>query len=132
MGERLLQAWGRGYNGAGELGLRAAAAALKRCRFYLGNDSGAMHLAASTGIPCVAIFSSRESPGSWYPYGEGHTVFRTPIACEGCMLVECVDRSMECLASIRAADVLEACRETMRRAPKPSTGPRSSRPLFDP
>ena len=110
LGERLLGAWGRGYNAAGALGLREAALALKRCRFYLGNDSGPMHLAAAVRIPCVAIFSSREYPGAWYPYGEGHSVFRTEIDCDGCFLTQCLERQMQCMTSIGVAEVLAACR----------------------
>src|SRR5262249_16666750 len=43
-GERLLHLCGRGYDFAGELGIRGSLAALRRCRLYLGNDTGPMHL----------------------------------------------------------------------------------------
>jgi ADP-heptose:LPS heptosyltransferase len=105
----LLAAWGRGYSAAGKLSVRAAAVALKRCELYVGNDTGTMHLAASVDTKCVAIFSSRDWPGRWYPYGEGHRVFRTQIECEGCGLVECVERRNECLDRITAAEVLAGC-----------------------
>ena len=82
IGDWLLEKWGRGYNAAGALDLRASAAALKRCAFFLGNDTGTMHMAAAVGLPCVAIFSSRERPGLWFPFGEGHRVFRSEIECE--------------------------------------------------
>ena len=59
VGEELLRAWGRGYVAAGELSLRASAAALSRCRLYLGNDTGAMHLAVAVRVPCIAVFSAR-------------------------------------------------------------------------
>ena len=107
--ERLLAAWGRGFNAAGRLSLRAAAVALKHCLFYLGNDTGTMHLAASVGTRCVAIFSARDWPGRWHPYGSGHRVLRAMIDCEGCGLVECVSRKNECLARITAGHVLQAC-----------------------
>src|SRR5205807_2577976 len=54
LGEELLSAWKRGYNAAGALGLRPVAAALKRCRLFLGNDTGTMHMAAAVGVRCVA------------------------------------------------------------------------------
>src|SRR5262249_21962501 len=81
--ERLLAEWGRGYNAAGGLSVRGAALALKRCLLYVGNDTGTMHLAAAVGTPCVAVFSARDWPGRWYPYGSGHRVFRSRIECEG-------------------------------------------------
>jgi ADP-heptose:LPS heptosyltransferase len=113
--ERLIAAWGRGYNAAGALSLRPAAAALRRCAVYLGNDTGPMHLAAAVGTPCVAVFSSRDWPGAWHPYGSGHQVFRTEIDCDGCLLLDCVERRMECIRAVSADAVLEACREMLLR-----------------
>jgi len=113
MGQKLITAWGRGHNAAGALGLRPAIAALKRCVFYLGNDTGTMHMAASVDIPCVAIFSSRDRPGLWYPQGTGHKVLRTNIDCEGCGLTECLDRKNECLTRITVQQVIEACESVM-------------------
>lgn len=109
VGDRLVAAWGRGFNSAGELGLRASVAALGRCRLFLGNNTGTMHMAAAAGVPCVATTSSREPPGLWYPYGSGHRVFRTAIECEGCYLKECIERRMECTMRIDADAVLAAC-----------------------
>jgi len=40
----------------GRLDLMGAAACLGRCQFYVGNDSGLMHLAAATGIPTLGLF----------------------------------------------------------------------------
>ncbi|MDB5290516.1 MAG: heptosyltransferase family protein [Phycisphaerales bacterium] len=109
VGDRLVAAWGRGVNASGALGLRASVAALRRCRLFLGNNTGTMHMAVVAGAPCVATTSSREPPGLWYPYGKGHRVFRTPIECEGCYLKECIERGMECTMRIDADEVLAAC-----------------------
>jgi heptosyltransferase III len=108
IGENLLAAWGRGYNLAGLLGVRAVALAFQRCVLYLGNDTGTMHLAAAVKTPCVAIFCSHNFPGRWYPYGSGHEVFRTTVECEGCGLVVCVEKKMECILSINTSDVTQA------------------------
>lgn len=115
IGERLFASWQRGHNAAGALSLRGAAVALKRCRFYLGNDTGTMHLAAAAGVPCVAVFSAREWPGMWFPYGVDQKIFRKQIECEGCGLLECVDRDNECLSATSAAKVLGACRDILTR-----------------
>ncbi len=110
-GEKLITELGRGYVAAGELSVRQSIAAMKRCVLYLGNDTGAMHMAVAGGIRCVVPFSSREYPGRWYPYCDGHVVLRTPVSCEGCMLAECVVRKMECILSISVEQVLQACRD---------------------
>jgi asparagine synthase (glutamine-hydrolysing) len=115
LGYQLLEKWGRGYNAAGALGLRPAAAALKRCALFFGNDTGTMHMAAAVGIPCVAVFSSRERPGMWFPHGDGHRVFRSQIECEGCGLMECIDRANECLKRVSTDEVLEACRDMLQK-----------------
>jgi len=54
-------------NAAGVLSLRAAAALLKRCRLYIGHDTGAMHLAAAVSVPVVEISCHplTGSPYSW-------------------------------------------------------------------
>jgi len=113
LGEKLVQELGRGYVPAGTLGVRDSMVAMERCVLFLGNDTGTMHMAAASGLRCVIPFSSRDAKGRWYPYGDGHIVFQTPIDCQGCMLEECVERKMECILSISVQQVLEACRSIL-------------------
>ena len=110
LGERLCEVWnGRGYNLSGQTSYMESAEVLKRCRLYVGNDNGTTHLAAAVGTPCVAIFSARDLPGIWYPYGNAHTVFRKDIECQGCMLYECVHEKMKCIRSVTVDEVFSAC-----------------------
>lgn len=113
LGERMVLELGRGYVAAGALSVRDSMAAMGKCIFYLGNDTGTMHMAAASDLRCVAVFSSRNPPGLWYPYGDGHIVFRTPIPCEGCMLEECIDEQMRCVLSISVDEVLNACHNVL-------------------
>jgi ADP-heptose:LPS heptosyltransferase len=48
--------------------LRALAAALARAGLFLGNDSGASHLAAAAGAPTLALFGPTD-PALWSPVG---------------------------------------------------------------
>lgn len=101
---RLSRAWGdRSHNCAGQLSIWESAAVIERCQLYFGNDSGAMHLAAFLGVPCVAIFSARETPGRWDPIGPKHVVLRRNIDCAGCMLVVC-NRNNECTRRIEVPE----------------------------
>ena len=112
-GEALVAACSRGFVAAGDLDPRLAAVGMESCRAYLGNDTGTMHLAASTHTRCVAIFTARDWPGKWDPLGPGHVVLRHTIECEGCMLTECVEQGMECILSIGVNEVERACREIL-------------------
>ncbi len=65
----------------GHLDLLEAFACLKWCDFYIGNDSGLMHLAAVSGIPTLGLFGP--SPKELYaPWGEYCDVVSTSIPYE--------------------------------------------------
>lgn len=115
IGEQILRESGGGINAAGRLSVRVSAAAMELCDFYLGNDTGAMHLAASVGKPCVAIFAAIDWPGRWLPVGSGHRILRESIECEGCHLAECPIGN-QCLKRISVEQVVESCREIISRA----------------
>jgi ADP-heptose:LPS heptosyltransferase len=104
----LLAHWGGGHCAAGEMGVRESAALMKHAAFYVGNDTGAMHLAAAVGTLCVGIFSAQDWPGRWGPYGAGHSVLRTHAACAGCMSAECPNDVL-CLRQISVNEVFDAC-----------------------
>lgn len=54
-----------------------AAAAIARCDFYLGNDSGLMHCAAASGVPTIGVFGP-SYPHLYAPWGEHTAYARTP------------------------------------------------------
>jgi ADP-heptose:LPS heptosyltransferase len=53
----------------GDVDLLTAAACLERTRFFVGNDSGLMHLAAAAGVPTLGLFgpSLEEHYAPWGP-----------------------------------------------------------------
>jgi ADP-heptose:LPS heptosyltransferase len=100
-------------NLAGETTLQGSAAILERCDLYVGNDTGTMHLAAVMGVRCVALFTSRDNPGKWLPVGSGHRILRRELPCSGCMLENCVEMKMRCLAEISVDEVWQAVSEAL-------------------
>ena len=48
-----------------------AGAALARCDFYIGNDSGLLHTAAASGVACLGLYGP-SWPHLYAPWGE-HT-----------------------------------------------------------
>ncbi len=110
-GDALIKAFGIGSNAAGILSVRESAECIRRCAFYVGNDTGTMHLAAAVGTRCIAIFSSRENPGRWDPHGSGHIVLRRHIPCEGCLRTECFQEAAPCILKITVEEVLDASKK---------------------
>ena len=89
---------------------------LARCRAFVGNDSGALHLAAAAGIPCIAVFSARDRGTGWHPYGARHVVLDHDVPCRGCMLVECVEQQNLCTRLVTVEEVEQACSRALERA----------------
>ena len=61
----------------GRLRLSEVYACLKRCSFYVGNDSGLMHLAAAAGVPTLGLFGPSKEL-LYGPWGEHCASVRTP------------------------------------------------------
>ena len=59
----------------GQTDLLTVYAALKRCRAFIGNDSGLAHLAAAADLPTLAIFGPTD-PVCYGPWGERCQVVR--------------------------------------------------------
>jgi ADP-heptose:LPS heptosyltransferase len=60
---------------AGRVDLVTAFACLKRARMFVGNDSGAMHLAAAAGIPTLGLFGPSDDR-RYAPWGPQARVLR--------------------------------------------------------
>lgn len=114
VGHELCTEWGeKAYNLAGKLSIYGSAAVLEKCIGYVGNDTGTMHLAAMCSVRCVAIFSARDYPGRWDPYGKGHIVLRHDVECAGCFLEVCDQHGNKCLKLIGVDEVHEATRKIL-------------------
>jgi len=53
------------------------AAVISKCDFYLGNDSGLMHIAAASNVPTVGVFGP-SYPHLYAPWGNHTAYARTP------------------------------------------------------
>jgi heptosyltransferase-2 len=98
---------------------RVLAALLRRCRLFVGNDSGVMHLAATVGVPCVGVFGL-SNHRAWGPYPpERHRVVRLDLPCSPCLYPDfrlgtpqgCAART--CLMDLPAQPVLAAARDLL-------------------
>jgi ADP-heptose:LPS heptosyltransferase len=108
--ERLKSLWPRqAENFCGRLSPRQSAAVLEQTQLFVGHDSGPMHMAAAVNVPIVAIFSSRNPRGQWFPLSENARVHYSNIECMGCGRIRCEDRQQECIRRITIDEVFQSC-----------------------
>jgi heptosyltransferase-2 len=77
-----------GENLAGATTLREFIDMSAACRLILANDSGAMHIAAAVGVPCVTVFGPTDETATG-PTGPTARIIREPVDCAPCRLREC-------------------------------------------
>lgn len=97
---------------AGKITILQLAALLKRCRLFVGNDNGPMHVAAAVGTP-VIVFFGLTNPLVWGPRGSGHTVFYKGIDCTPCFPEGCVRGDQSCMRLITVKEGIEAVRKQL-------------------
>jgi heptosyltransferase II len=88
-------------------------AMLSRCTVFLGNDSGAMHVAAAVGLPVVAVFGPTDAEGT-RPVTPRSTIVQEKPYCSPCFLRRC-PTDHRCMTAIPpervSAGVLDALAE---------------------
>ena len=81
----------------------------KRGRVLIANDSGAMHLAAVAGLPCVAVFGPTTLDLGYRPWQESAVVVQKDLSCRPCGLHgghQCPIGTHECMEGIAASEVV--------------------------
>ncbi len=61
---------------------------LSQCHVFLGNDSGAMHVAAAVGLPVVAVFGPTDPEGT-SPVTTRYSIVQQKPYCSPCFLKRC-------------------------------------------
>jgi heptosyltransferase-2 len=92
----------------GRTDLQTLAGVIARCRAFVSNDSGAMHLAGALGVPVAAIFGPTDEHAT-APLGP-HDLVVEPVWCRPCLLRECpIDhRCMTRISPARVGDAVAA------------------------
>ena len=99
----------------GQTTLRQTVALLKRCKLYIGNDVGPMHMAAAVGVPVVELSChpkngrplSPNSPLRFGPWRVEHTILQPKTPLWPCS-EECIANQPHCILGITAEQVKEA------------------------
>ena len=111
---------GNAVNVAGKTSVRELMALIKRCNFFITNDSGPMHVAAAFDVPVVAIFGSTDHTGT-SPYSNHAVVVRNDVECAPCKLREC-PTDHRCMTSVTAESVVNAALELSVRLQSGKSG----------
>ena len=106
---------GKVENLVGRTSLAQLIEELRGMQLLVTNDTGTMHLAASLGVPTIALFGSTE-PTLTRPLGPDHTIIRHQVECSPCYQRECpID--FRCMQAITPEEVAEAVLDLVKRRP---------------
>ena len=83
-------------------------ALLSQCQLFLGNDSGAMHVAAAVGLPVVAVFGPTDPFGT-APITPRCTIVQEKPYCSPCFLRRC-PTDHRCMTKVMPDAVTAAAR----------------------
>jgi heptosyltransferase III len=92
---------------AGRATLLQFASLVKRCRVFIGNDNGAMHIAAAIGTPVVGLFGP-SNPAEWGPRGGPAQVIYKGLDCRQCFHPTCLRGDENCMKQITVEEVVAA------------------------
>ena len=96
----------------GKTDLLTAAAVLRRCALFIGNDTGLMHLAAAAGTPTLGLFGP-SAVEQYAPWGRCTAVVRTVVTYPPGYDYRTTDTLMDGLS---VAEVEMATRDLWHRA----------------
>jgi heptosyltransferase-2 len=106
---------GRAINLVGATSMAELPAHFAACQLFIGNDSGAMHVAAAVGLPVVGIFGPTDPQGT-SPVTSSFTLVRQTVSCSPCFLRHCpIDH--RCMTRITVDEVFAAACPSLERSP---------------
>jgi heptosyltransferase-2 len=118
--ERLAEDVPGSLSRAGVWNWRQLLDAMRDARVLIGNDSGAMHLAAVAGCPIVAIFGATTLDLGYRPWSQRAIVVQKDLPCRPCGRhggTKCPLGTLDCMKSVGVDEVLKA---SLRLAQSPA------------
>jgi predicted lipopolysaccharide heptosyltransferase III len=100
---------------AGRTTIKQFAALAKKSALFVGNDSGAMHVATAVGTPVVALFGP-SNPAEWGPRGGAAEVIYKGLDCRACFHPTCLRGEQNCMQLITIDEVIMASARLLGRA----------------
>jgi heptosyltransferase II len=110
----------RAVSMVGRTSTRELPAMMAACSVFIGNDSGAMHVAAAVGLPVIGIFGSTDPTGT-APLTSHFTLIQEHVSCSPCFLRKCpVDH--RCMTRIKVDTVFRAAQRLRAATAQSSLG----------
>jgi heptosyltransferase-2 len=101
-------------NTAGRTSVRGLMALIKRCDFFITNDSGPMHIAAAFNVPLVAIFGPTDHTTT-SPFSDRAVVISQGTECAPCLKREC-PTDHRCMTGVTVENVVEAALKLKKKS----------------
>jgi ADP-heptose:LPS heptosyltransferase len=98
-------------NACGKTTVNQLACLIKRCSVFISADSAPLHVAASQGVPFVALFGPTD-PRRHLPPVENCIVIKKDLTCSPCYKSKCKTR--KCMELIKPEEVLEAINKLLK------------------
>jgi heptosyltransferase-2 len=102
-------------NLTGKTSIADLPALLSQCHLFLGNDSGAMHVAAAVGLPVVAVFGPTDPEGT-APVTPRVSIVQQKPYCSPCFLRRC-PTDHRCMTAVTPAMVESALHSALAEVP---------------
>ncbi len=130
IGSRNAESYGRSledifsnvYNLTGKSTLRQTVEIMKKCNFYIGGDTGPMHIAIAVGLPGIVISChpiSGDSDGLNSPIrfipNNGRMKVIQPVGLPGCKH-RCIKKYAHCINQITVEQVYDKIKKYMRNS----------------
>ena len=97
-------------NLAGRTSVGDMAALISKCKLFISNDSGPVHIASAVKVPVISIFGRNDtglSPKRWGPTGDKDVFFHKNVGCDPCLAHNC-KLGFKCLEAVTPSEVLRA------------------------
>jgi len=92
-------------NACGKTTINQLACLIKKCAVFISSDSAPVHVAASQGVPFIALFGPTD-PRRHLPPVKECVVIKKDLACSPCYKSQC--KTTKCMELIKPEEVLEA------------------------
>ena len=93
---------------------------IEQCKFFVGNDSGPMHIAAAQGVKTIGLFGPN-TPVRWAPIGKKNISVYHEWFCSPCIhthkgiVPECIfGRDNKCMKAIQVKKVIDAVEKLLK------------------